>query len=498
MSTRPDLTLPAKAPGMERYHNTPMKILPVALYTIVDLTDDELRELGEACESQCDQEPESTVRLAPRCKFVGQPLRAAFDYHLELGKAGAYDPTYFIAAISRAWRSDGVLVVTLETDDELDCDVDSFRVKAEDSGVMMVNLQISNSRWAEEKEGYALDDDDDGGDDNDDDGDGDNDKDNDDDDDDHNDNEGDENENHGDSDQPSKPPPVGFFIGVYTVQGLVKKTLLKAIEPAAEVKTPEEFCCRIQAYLPFDADIIAEACKLHPQKVHENKFLHKQMFLVADSKNIQKDGIALVHIDRDGNVSDKSRETLQDIGKTSERKTQRCECKQAVPTLCTIAGNYRKWNHNHWCFGVYTVNCPDADIKIAQLLEKQWLKHGHGQDRVVLGPGLPDPDSNGTAEFWVDVVRAHASVCERTRFSSNFQRQLCFVCDNDDPGAKGVWLVKFDWDGELGPEGKGKEELLKRDFDSVLTVQRCAVAEALKTLADVADGKKSWQGVIPP
>ncbi len=495
MSTHPDLTLPAKAPGMERYHNTPMKLLPVALYTIVDLTDNELRELREACESQCDQEPESTVRLAPRCKFVGEPLRAAFDYHLELGRAGAYDPTYFIAAISRDWRSDGVFVVTLETDDELDGDVDSFRSKAEDSGVIMVNLQIANSSWAEENEGYALDDDDGGDDDDDDD---DNDNDNDDDDDDHKDNEDDNNNNHSDSNQPSKPPPVGFFIGVYTVQGLNEKTLLKAIEPAAEVKTPEEFCCRIQASLPPDSDIIAEACKMHPQKVLQNKFLHKQMFLVADSTNIQNDGIALVHIDWDGNVSDKSAEMLQDIGKTSARKTQRCECRQAVPTLCTIAGNYRKWSYNHWRFGVYTVNYPDADIKIAQLLDKQWVKRGHGQDRVVLGPGLPDPKPADNAAFWMDVVRAHASVCERTRFSSNFQRQLCFVCDNDEPGAKGVWLVKFDWDGELGPEGKGREELLKRDYDSVLTVQRCSVAEALKTLADVADGKKSWQGVVPP
>lgn len=306
MSTQPDLTLPAKAPGMERYHHTPMEMLPVALYTIVDLTDDELRELRETCESESDQEPESNVRLAPRCKFVGEPLRAVFDYHLELGRAGAYDPTYFIAAISRDWRSDGVLVVTLETDDELDCDVDSFRIRAEDSGISMINLQVGNSSWSEEKENYGLgsgdqsndDDDDDDGDDGDDD---------DDDNDDGKDDEDDDNDNGGGSDQ---PPPVGFFIGVYAVQGLDEKTLLKAIEPAAEIKTPDEFCCRIQASLPPDCDIITEASKIHPQKVRQNKFLHKQMFLVADSKNMQTDGIALVHIDWDGNVSGRSREAL--------------------------------------------------------------------------------------------------------------------------------------------------------------------------------------------
>lgn len=475
---------------MERYHHTPMQMLPIALYTIVELDDDELGKLREACESKCDQEPESAVRLAPRAKFAGEPLRAVFDYHLELGRAGAYDPTYFIAAIGRDWRSDGVLVVTLDTDDELDCNVDSFRIKAEDSGLSMINLQIANSSWAEEKENYGLGSEDQSSDDDDGDDGGD-----DDDDDDNDDNDNDSDNDNGD--QPSKPPPVGFFIGVYGVQGLEEKPLLKSIEPAAEIKTPDEFGCRIQAFLPPDSDIIAEASKMHPQKVRQNKFLHKQMFLVADSKNVQTDGIALVHIDWDGNISGKSRDALQEIGKTSARKTQRCECMQAVSTLCTIAGDFRKWSYKHWCFGAYTINYPDADIKIAELLDKQWSQRGHGQDRIVLGPGLEDSRMTDAAEFWTGVVRAHAAICERKRFSNNLQRQLCFVCDNDDPATKGVWLVKFDWDGELRTEGKGKEKLLKRDYADVLTVQRSAVADALKSLTDVADGKKAWQGVKP-
>lgn len=473
---------------MERYHDTPMSLLPVALYTIVDLTDDELRELREACESKCGSEPESKVRLAPRCKFVGEPLRAVFDYHLELGREGAYDPTYFIAAISRDWRTEGVLVVTLDNDEQLDCDVDSFRIEAEESGLSMMNLQIANSSWEEQKESYGLDPDDQSGGNNDDD---------DNDNDDHGDDEDKDNDSGDNSNQPSEPPPVGFFIGVYAVQGLDEKTLLQAIEPAAEVKTPDEFCCRKQAFLSPDSDIIAESCKMHPQKVQQNKFLHKQMFLVADSKNIQADGIALVHIDWDGNVGDKSREALQDIGRTSPRKTQRCECMKAVPTLCTIAGDFRKWSYKHWCFGAYTINYPDADIKIAELLDKQWSRRGHGQDRIVLGPGLPDRNTTDPAEFWISVMRAHATICERKRFSNNLHRQLCFVCDNADPGTKGVWLVKFDWDGELGAEGKRREDLLKRNYDSVLTVQRCPAAEALRTLTDVADGKKAWQGVKP-
>ena len=475
---------------MERYHDTPMQTLPIALYTIVELTDDELRELREACESKCEAEPDTSVRLAPRPKFVAEPLRAVFDYHLELGRAGVYDPTYFVAATSRDWRSEGVLVVTLDTDDELDCNVDSFRIRAGESGLSIINLQIGNSDWGEQKESYGLGSNDHSDDNDDDDG------------------EDDDNEDHEDKDidtdlggsshQPTKPPPVGFFIGVYSLQGLDDNTVLKEIEPAADVKRPEEFLCRMQASLPTESDIIAEACELHPQKVQQNKFLHKQLFLVADSKNPQTDGIALVHIDWDGNVNGKSREALQETGKTSPRKTQRCECMQVVPTLCTIAGDFRKWSYKHWSFGVYTINYADSDIKIAELLDRQWAKRGHGQDRVVLGSGLPDPNKTDPARFWKDVVGAHAAVCERMRFSNNLHRQLCFVCDNDEPATKGVWLVRFDWDGELGPEGRGREELLKREYDSLLTVQRSPVAEALKTLTDVADGKKTWQGVRPP
>ncbi|KAF4633502.1 hypothetical protein G7Y89_g4617 [Cudoniella acicularis] len=42
-------------------------------------------------------------------------------------------------------------MVTLD-DDELQCNVDSFRIKAETSGLAYVNLNIGNSSWEEGKE----------------------------------------------------------------------------------------------------------------------------------------------------------------------------------------------------------------------------------------------------------------------------------------------------------------------------------------------------------
>lgn len=82
-----DLSLPAKAPSPARIHEEPPGLLPTALYTLVDLFEDGLRRSQEDCESWCietGKEPDESVQVAPRARFVGQPLRAVFDYHVEL------------------------------------------------------------------------------------------------------------------------------------------------------------------------------------------------------------------------------------------------------------------------------------------------------------------------------------------------------------------------------------------------------------------------------
>lgn len=173
MSDSPDLTLPSKAPGMEYYHDRPMEILPFALYTLVDFNDEELTKLQLACESEIDCGPGTHVQFPARFKYIGGPLRAAFDYHVQLGRGGKFDASYFIAATTQDWATKGVLLVTLD-DDDLECNVDSFQTRAESSGLLLVNLQIANSDWFETKEGYEIgnnsgdevpDEDDDGGDD---------------------------------------------------------------------------------------------------------------------------------------------------------------------------------------------------------------------------------------------------------------------------------------------------------------------------------------------
>ncbi|KAI2605090.1 uncharacterized protein GGS25DRAFT_503487 [Hypoxylon fragiforme] len=155
MSDTPDLSLPVKSPEYD--NNT--ALTPAPIYTLVDLTDTELADLQRVCEAECidtGNEPGANVRIAPQPRFIGQPLRAVFDHHLELVKEKKFEPRWFIAVADKEWRSKGVILVTLD-DDELERNVDSFRIRAANTGLTVANLQVANSDWAEEKENYEFD-----------------------------------------------------------------------------------------------------------------------------------------------------------------------------------------------------------------------------------------------------------------------------------------------------------------------------------------------------
>ncbi|KAF2181355.1 hypothetical protein K469DRAFT_692197 [Zopfia rhizophila CBS 207.26] len=84
MSSRPDLSIPRTAP-VEQYHHSSRDTCSVALYTLTDLFDEELRKLRD--ESDYEQD-------------FGEPgdnlLRAVYDYHLELGAQELFDPICLI------------------------------------------------------------------------------------------------------------------------------------------------------------------------------------------------------------------------------------------------------------------------------------------------------------------------------------------------------------------------------------------------------------------
>ena len=309
-----------------------MRLLPFALYSLCDMSNEELSAIRNICESKCENENENNehiVQFPSQFRFAGQHLQAIINYHLELGRTGEFDPIYFIVVVSPQWQSQGVLLVTLD-DDNLECKPDLLCTSADEPGLSLVNLQIGNTDWYEVKESSSLDgpqDDDGDGGDNDDTAGGDNDSDSD--------NDSGRNGDYG------KPPPLGYHIAFYVAKNIDTRAVLSITEPGIEHKVPEEYVCRIKT-IDQSLDAASQAAMLHPSRTTKHPTLHKRMFLVADSVDYKDDGILIVELDWNNDGIKHTRKELNDIGSYAQRHVLRVDTSwnakvASVPLLCTIA-----------------------------------------------------------------------------------------------------------------------------------------------------------------
>lgn len=151
------LILPSKLPEVEHWRDEPASLLPAALYSLVDLPDADLVQLQDACESQCNAYRRGEcIRPALRWNFAGKKLEAIIKHHIEVSQTLQFDPLHFVvAAPGSEWAKDGVLFVTLDSDED-ECVPDFFWVKADEAGLCLVNIIIGTSYWDEEKKKYAL------------------------------------------------------------------------------------------------------------------------------------------------------------------------------------------------------------------------------------------------------------------------------------------------------------------------------------------------------
>ncbi|KAJ9299640.1 hypothetical protein DTO271G3_2524 [Paecilomyces variotii] len=327
MSDDLDLTLPPRAPEMERYHHVGMRIVPFALYALIDIPSDELTALTQACNAQ--SRPDNVqVRPAPEYRFVGGPLRRVYDYHLQLGREGQFDPRWFVVVTSKDWREKGILLVTLD-DDDLQCKTDAYFIKAEESGIGLVNLQVGNMDWEEVKEGSSL-----GA-------------------------PGDDHDNGSDNDQgkdypppvfddgaPRKKHPAGFYIAFYLLQGIDPNQLIRQVQPAPQ-QPVSEYICRFEGHLTRESDLVDQAATLHPQRCRDNPFLHRQMFFVVDSEQYVQEGLSMVKLEwNDEGLKDCEMEELARRGREARREAKRVACvvHKLVPDFCAIARGDQKWS----------------------------------------------------------------------------------------------------------------------------------------------------------
>lgn len=304
-----DITLPDRVPEMSRHHSIATGLKPFAIYILS----------SDPNPSDLDALIETTNSLCPRPGYVKPPPTAIFEnnlksvihYHLTLS---SFDPRYFLAATTENWREKGVLVITLD-DDDLDCKPDSFRCKAEDTGILLVNLQIGNTDWCEARENYEI-------------------------------------RDEADTDEskctahppqegtntltavdaiypdgaPKRKPSPGFYIPIYAIHGIDANQLIRTIQPAADKQPATEYVCRFEGYLPTSTeDPVRQAMSRHPEQCRLNPHLHKTMFLVADNEGYEQKGLLMCDVE-------------------GKAKRVKCDVHTLVPNFCGIARGQQGWD----------------------------------------------------------------------------------------------------------------------------------------------------------
>jgi len=148
-----DLSLPKSVPDMARYQDRPMTLNAFAIYNLID-DEKELSDLIEECHSQCPRDDYIYLREAPGITS----LESLIDFHLDTTVPDSFDPNLFLVVTDLDWQRKGLMIVTLDDDEGRP---DKFTLKAADSGILLINLQIGNTDWYEAKENYELTDEDD-------------------------------------------------------------------------------------------------------------------------------------------------------------------------------------------------------------------------------------------------------------------------------------------------------------------------------------------------
>lgn len=148
-----DLSLPDTVPEMARYQDRPMTLDSFAVYNLLD-PHNEPPGLVEKCNSECPRDDYVYFRASPGV----DSLKGLIDHHLSTTVHEGFDPNLFLAVTDPDWEQNGVCVVTLGDDEGKP---DKFIMKTEESGLLLVNLQIANTDWYEAKENaeYTGDDD---------------------------------------------------------------------------------------------------------------------------------------------------------------------------------------------------------------------------------------------------------------------------------------------------------------------------------------------------
>jgi hypothetical protein len=527
MAHNPDLTLPPTAPADYLSQQQESDTLPTVLYTLVPLSNDELHNVARTCELECELDEGEVIRPAPEPHFISQPLRAVYESHLRLGTQGEFEPFYFVVVVHQNWRENGLLLVTLYSDDDPPA-IDSFFCKSEGVGITVQNLQIANSDWCEAREqneiGLSGEEDDD--------------------DDDDDETDADEEEKESDIDDkenvelptdadeeqsddegpeyPSKKPAWSYLIPIYILESVDANILISNLEEDIHAKSDPFTDYRIrnqasltptgQSNIDVDAlskpnsiiseDLIAQACVLHPVRCRANKWLNKTYFLLCDNTQPSTSGLLIVKLDWDGVSKGRSKAQLREIGTTSYHESTRLPgtSKYAITYGYTmIAEGLAIFSRTHPAFAIFQVNAdmPHHGVKLVD--PEHWERKSRDEYFVVAGLPieLHSPSSLTLASEEKDMdwtletaISKFPWLCYVERFEPEFNRQYFVWFDHETVDDEGVVVVRYDWDKDVE---RGGDELWKfRDLKAVKTIRLSPGQAMAKILAAAKNGSDDW------
>ncbi|KAF2874118.1 hypothetical protein BDV95DRAFT_322202 [Massariosphaeria phaeospora] len=525
------LTLPPTAPGSYLSQDLGRHSLPTLIYTLVALSEDELEEVNRACQPHFDLDEDEdedeegeegeAVRLAPEPLFVSQPLSDVYESHLQRVPDGEFDPIYFIVVVDKDWKKNGVLLVTLMTDDEPP-GIDSFFCKPEEVGSAVVNLQIANTDWEECRESCEVGV---GGEEEDDD-----------EEDDEEDEEKEESKHElpTDADEgqsedegpeyPSKKPAYDYLIPIYFLDSVDADAVISSLEEDVQDK-PNAFTdyrIRNQASLKptvetekdiktlskpdplITSDLVAQASALHPIRCRANKWLNKTYFLVCDNTQPSTAGIVIVKLVWDGVTKGRSKAQLREIGSTASHETTRREGTSAMGITYgykMIVDDSAIMSRTHPAFAVFQLNSsmPHHGVKVVdpphwdrKIGDEFFIPAGRAIEpqRSSSSPAAPpveDTDVRWTLQQAVDLF---PWFCYDYRFTPLLNRQYFLWFDLETVEDEGVVLVRYDWDGDI--ERSEVELWDLRELDAVRTM-RVPAGEAMAKIERAAkDGSDDW------
>ena len=304
----PDLILPPKSPT-ESYKDENHDGDQHVIYTLVDLGPNGIEDFVAALEHD-DENLQGTHILAPRYDFQDKPLKDVYDYHLQLGNDKKYHPTIFIVAYVKNYERDGVLLVNLNTD--LECTVDTCRIRCDEALSAAVNLEIENMDWEDFKEDELpppSSRDSVSGE--------------------------DQSSSTGrTSSKPSHEAPASHpMFGVYGITAGANMTAIRGLlEADWQEKKPEAWLCEAVCSYTKYPEPLKEVIKRHPWNCHRNPRLHRQWCICVDSAKPEKDGLLLVHINWDGDVERDPNELLK-MSADGDYTTERCSVGAVLVTL---------------------------------------------------------------------------------------------------------------------------------------------------------------------